>query len=207
MRSKMKRGENTSSMTSPRMRGINEQYYRARRFLQLALLCKKPESKFRNLIAAVYPARAIAELMLTSAEKQELRDFRNKDEGRSYSDFEKVLEPKLPYYSLLKKIRFHDFHRFGCIPPDLAHHKSFLGGPIELVAKKGTAAIVMTPKGPKYTKTGNSSIKPKRPLCTDDGFFFDEHSEQYLSLEEILQKYLNAIPQVIADFESLMAVR
>lgn len=200
----MKRGENRSSMTSPRMRGINEQYYRARRFLQLARLCKKQESKFRYLIAAVYPARAIAELMLVSAEEQELRDFKNKERR---NDFEQWLEPKLPYYSLLEKIRIHDFHRFGCIPPDSTHHELFVGGPIKLVAKKGIAAMVMTPKGPKYTKTGNSSIKLKRPLCTDDGFFFDEHSEQYLSLEEILQEYLNAIPQVIADFESLRAVR
>jgi len=199
----MKRNDKKPSLTSPRLLGIKEQHFRALRFLRLSRSCKKQESKFRNLIAAVYPARAIAELMLESARKQELTGFRNKDMEKSARDFEQVLEPKLPYYSLVKKIRFHDFHRFGCIPPNPAHHNVFLGGPVKLVAKKGKAAIVLTSKGPEYIETGDSSIKQQRPLCTKDGFFFDEVSEQYLSLETILEEYLQAIPKTIAEFESL----
>ena len=190
-------------MASPRVRGINEQFYRARRFLQLARLCKKQESRFRYLIAAVYPARPITELMLESASRQELHAFKSKDSQKSRKDFEQVLEPKLPHYSLIERIRIHDFHRFGCIPPDSTSSEIFVGGPIRLVAKKGTSAVVISPKGPRLFQTGSSSAKGQRSLCAGDGLFFDEESEQYLSLEEILQEYLNAIPKVIAELESL----
>ncbi|MCJ7520822.1 MAG: hypothetical protein MUP21_01145 [Dehalococcoidia bacterium] len=199
----MKRNVNYQSGISPRMTGIYEQHYRAYRFLQLSHLCKKQESKFRYLIAAVYPARAIAELMLESAEKQELQKFKNKDIKKSRMDFEQVLETKLPYYSLLEKIRIHDFHRFGCIPPDPANFKTFIGGPIKLAANKGVAAMVITHKRLKYIQTGNSSIQKQRPLYNENGFFFDEKSEQYISLDEILREYLHAIPKVIAEFKSL----
>jgi hypothetical protein len=141
--------------------------------------------------------------MLTSAEAQELRGFRGKDIKKVRKDFGEWLEPKLPYYSLLEKIRIHDFHRFGCLPPDPAHREVFVGGPTKLVAKKGTAAIVMTPRGPRHVTTGSSRIQEQRPLYTDDGLFFDEKSRKYLPLEDVLHAYLNAIPKVLAEFESL----
>lgn len=68
---------------TPRISGIYEQYRRARHFVQLAHRCKIPASKFTNLIAAVYPARAIVELMLEASEKQEIVAFKNKDNNIS----------------------------------------------------------------------------------------------------------------------------
>ncbi len=190
-------------MITPRMSGIYEQYRRAQHFLKLSRRCKKPTSIFSHLIAAVYPARAIVELMLESAEKQELSDFLNKEIKKSRKDFEQVLAPKLPYYYLLEKIRIHDFHRFGCMPPRPEYHQVFIGGPIKLLTSKGSAAIVVTQKGLESARTGNSSIQEQRPLYNEDGYFFDDESKKYLSLEEILTEYLKSLPQAIADFETL----
>lgn len=197
----MKTSDDQYLFASPRIWGIHEQYRRARRFMQLAYRCKQAMSRFTNLIAAVYPALAIVELMLEAAEKQELKPFQNKDAKKSRKDFREVLAPKLPHYYLLEKIRIHDFHRFGCIPPDPKHRQVFFGGPIKLIANKGSAALRVTPKGPEHVLTGNSSVKEQRPLCMKDDRFCDEESGEFLSLDEILDDFLNSVPGVITDFE------
>lgn len=187
---------------SPRMQGIYEHYRRARHFMQLAHRCKNPVPKFTNLITAVYPARAIVELMLEAAEKQELVAFKNKDNKISRNKLEEVIIPKLPYYYLLEKIRIHDFHRFGCLPPSLEYKTQFIGGPIKLKAKKGIATMVLTPEGPKQTVTGNSSIREQRTLYTNNGLYYDEDNKRYFSLQKILIDYLDAVPKVITEFKS-----
>jgi len=193
------------SPITPRIQGIHEQYYRARRFLQLAHRCKKARSRFTNLIAAVYFAQAIVELMLEAAEKQELRLFRNKDAQESRKKFKEKLAPTLPHYYLIEKIRIHDFHRFGCIPPSPKRREVFFDGPTKLIAKGGIAALRITPKGPEIVLTGNSNAKEQRPLYMDDGRFFEEESKKLLSLEEILGDFLGAVPSAIAEFKHLSA--
>ena len=187
---------------SPRMRGICEQYCRAKHFLKLASMCKKPKSKHNNLIAAVYPARAIVELMLESAAKQELPKFKNKDIQKSRSDFEKEIAPKIPYYYLLEKIRIHDFHRFGCLPPDPTLREIFFGGPIKLKAQKGVVTYQIQNIGPKKVITGKSVIKEQRPLINSDGNFYDEDTHEYVSLFQILSDFLNEVTELIHDFEN-----
>jgi len=191
-------------IASPRMQGIYEQHRRARRFVQLARRCNDSIARFSNLIAAVYPSRAIVELMLEAAEKQELKSFQNKDAKRSRSDFEKVLAPMLPHYYLLEKIRIHDFHRFGCIPPNPECHRIFAGGPVKLKVSKGIAVLRLTPKGIKYTLTGNSGKEEQRSLFMLDGCFFEEESGKMLSLDEILDNFLGVVPSAIKYFESLV---
>ena len=201
----MKKHDDISASANPRMQGINEQYRRARRFVQLARRCKKPSPQFANLIAAVYPARAVVELMLEAAEKQELKKSHNNDIKQSHKDFEEALAPKLPHYYLLEKIRIHDFHRFGCLSPDPHYQRVFLGGTIKLKANKGIAALKFTPKGPEFVQTGNSCIQQQRPLYVQYGRFYEEETGKLLSLEQILEEYLNTIPQVIAYFQLLKA--
>lgn len=203
----MTTADDGSSRANPRIQGIREQYYRVQRFLRLAHRCKKPRSRFTNLIAAVYPARAIVELMLEAAEKQELRPFLNKDATKSRKDFEEMLAPTLPHYYLIEKIRIHDFHRFGCIPPNPKQRAVFFGGPIKLIAKKGTVVLRSTSKGPEIVLTGNSDVKEQRSLYMDDGRFFEEESKRLLSLEEILGDFLGAVPRAIAEFERLSAAQ
>ena len=201
----MKKHGDISALVNPRMQGINEQYRRARRFVQLARRCKKPSTQFGNLIAAVYPARAVVELMLEAAEKQGLKQFHNNDHKQSRKEFEEVLAPKLPHYYLLKKIRFHDFHRFGCLPPDSHYQHVFFGGPIKLKANKGIAALKVTPKGPEFVQTGDSYVRQQRPLHVQDDRFYEEETGKLLSLDQILKEYLNTVPQVIAYFQILLA--
>lgn len=186
----------------PRMQGIYEQYKRAKRFVRLAYRCKKPRSRFNNLIAAVYPACAIVELMLEAAKKQELKQFQNKDNAEaSGNQFKAKIVPRLPYYYLLYKIRIHDFHRFGCLPPSQRYKIEFIGGPIKLKAKKGSASLSLMPEGPRFTATGISSIKEERPLYTRNGLFFDEESGEYVPLDKILDDFLSAVPDVITYFK------
>jgi hypothetical protein len=192
--------KNQPKFSSPRMLGIYEQYRRAKRFVGLAHRCRKPVAKFTNLIAVVYPARAIVELMLEAAEKQELKPFQNKDAKESRKKFEEELAPKLPYYYLLEKIRIHDFHRFGCLPPSQRYQKTFVGGPIKLVARNGIAAISLMAEGPEYIKTGKSSVKEQRPLYTKNDLFYDEESEKYVPLDKILNDFLSVVPGVIEFF-------
>jgi hypothetical protein len=201
----MKKQDSVSAFANPRMHGISEQYRRARRFVQLSRRCKKPATRFANLIAAVYPARAIVELMLEAAAKQELRKFHNNDNTQSRKDFEEVLAPKLPHYYLLEKIRIHDFHRFGCLPPDPHRQHVFLGGTIKLKANKGIAALKVSAKGPESVETGNSSIQQQRPLYVQYGRLYEEETGKWLSLEQLLEEYLNTIPQAIAYFQILRA--
>jgi|GEM_PF-1622911 len=186
-----------------KVQGVLEQYTRAIRFYNLSKRCKKQSTVFLNLIAAIYPSRAIVEIMLESAFNQELKIFQNSDPKRSRKDFEDKLVQILPFYYLIEKIRIHDFHRFGCLPPDQKYKQLFYGGPVKLVANKGMVVMTITPKGPLTIKTGNSSIKEQRTLCTVDGHFFDEESGKYFLLNEILEKYLSAVPEAIAYFENI----
>lgn len=197
--------DESSPFPSPRIRGVREQHYRAQWFVQNALASQDMTVRFRLLIIAVYPARAIVELMLEAAERQELKRFRNNDAKQSRRDFEETLVQALLHYHLIEKIRIHDFHRFGCIPPDPKYRQMFYGGPIRLTASRGAAVLAVPPEGPKVTLTGDSRVKEQRPLCADDGRFFDDGSGEYLALETILVEYLNTVPAVITEFEQLSA--
>ena len=189
---------------NPRILGISEQYRRAKHFLSRARRCKKPESKFRNAIAAVYPARAIVELMFEAVNKQELKQYVDKDPRKNHKAFETWLLSKLPYYSLIEKVRIHDFHRFGCIFPDPQLQDFFYGGPLKIKASKGGVVIQFTPQGPKVTKTGNSCIKPQRPLIAANGAFFDDDSGQYLDLCHVLDCFLVSVSHILNDFKAMV---
>ncbi len=186
-------------VSRPRIEGIHEQYRRAQRLLRLAKRCKKPKSRFTNLIAAVYPARAVVELMLEAAEKQDFEAFQNENVKRSREDLEQRLVQGLPHYYLIEKIRIHDFHRFGCLPPDPTRRVAFFGGPVTLQASKGAAALKIGDRGFQVTVRGQSAAKQPRPLYTDDSRFFEQESGRYLFLEEILTDFLDAVPGFLAE--------
>ena len=173
--------------TSPRFEGIEEQLERAKLFVKEAL---ESDDALFHFIAAIYPLRAIVELMLEAADKQET--------SKSRPDLEQILVAKLPGYYLLEKMRIHDFHRFGLtLRPGI-----FVGGPIKLQSrgKDGFAAVFLTAKGLAKKASKWSTVKEQRPLQMKDDRVFDERADQWVSIETVVTEYLEAIPAAIEEF-------
>src|SRR6266481_3788534 len=66
----------------------------------------------------------------------------------------------------LSNDRIHDFHRFGCVPPDPKYHMVLYGGPSKLVANQGAAVLAILSEGPKFTLTYRYDARcgtPHRP--------------------------------------------
>ena len=189
----------------PRVRGVREHLERAQFFVDLTKNEKDPKSAHRFMLAAVYSCRALADLMLEAAEKQEIKRLTYPDPKRSRAVFECEISTKLPYYDLLERIRIHDFHRFGLVPPDPRFNVTMFGGPMKLKANKGVAVVSVTGKGPKISTTGGSHVKFQRPLLTQDTEFFDDDSAKFVKLEDVLRAFLEKAPDVVSEFEKLVA--
>ncbi len=74
-----------------------------------------------------------------------------------------------------------------------------------MIAQKGVAVVSMTAQGVKVQTTGRSQVKLHRALLNQDGAFFDEQSSEYVSLDKALQAFLREAPDVISEFEKLVA--
>jgi len=176
-----------------RVAGVQEHYERVQMFLKLASESEDPIEIFRLQIAGIYFARGIIELIFEAADKEQL--------SVSREQLKKTLPEKLQWYNLIERIRIHDFHRFGLIPPDPNKKVFFQGGPIELHARKGRATYTIQSNGPKTEVTGNSCVKKKRPLISTDGRFYDDEENKYVSIEQILNDFLRNVSAVIEEFE------
>lgn len=185
-------------LASPRFQGMLEHLSRATFLLEIARTCDAIAT-YRLQLAAVYSCRAVVELLLEAADKQEVR---NPSEPTAYwtrKELEDYMLPKLPFYSLVERIRIHDFHRFGVIPPEQGLQQTFLGGQMKLVAKKGAVAVFLGKNGPVKFTSGNSEVKEQRSLLNHDGRFFDEDSSCYVTLDEILGKFIGSAHAVVAE--------
>ena len=161
---------------SPRVRGIREHLQRANFFVELARQQGDADSSYRLRLAAVYSCRAIADLMLEAAEKQEVDRLSDPDPKVNRKVLEDQISTKFPFYDLLERVRIHDFHRFGIQPPDPRVRQVMICGPLKLTAHKGSAVVSLTEQGLKVRTTGASEVKQQRPLIIQDGAFFDEQS-------------------------------
>ena len=190
---------------SPRLQGIREHLERARFFVALAREQKRAEAAYRLRLAAVYSCRAIADLMMEAAEKQEVKALSDPDPKVNRKKLEDDISKRFHYYALLEHIRIHDFHRFGIAPPDPAFRKVMLGGPVKLTAQKGMVAMRITSKGVEVVTSGSSKATMQRPLLNEDGAFFDNQLSKYVALEEIVDTFLSKAPDAISEFEKRMA--
>ena len=177
----------------PRVAGMREHHERMKLLFGLVKTAEDSVAKFRLLIAAVYSARAIVELYFEAADRGQLPCTRD--------NLKSTLASKLPWFDLIERIRIHDFHRFGLLPPDPKVTAVFHGGPVKLHAKKGAAIYTVQDDGPKAILSGESTVVERRPLLSQDGTFFDEDTKQYVTLERIISDFVDAVPPVIADFE------
>lgn len=150
---------------------------------------------FRLWLAAVYSCRAIAELMLDAADQKELTVDRE--------ELKAMLITKLPYFNLIERIRIHDFHRFGIIPPNPELVSQMFMGPMKLVVSKGSAAVFMSESGPVKQCTGNSRIVEQRPLFMQDGLFRDEDTGTMVPLPRIIESYILGVNAAVEEFEKL----
>ena len=177
--------------------GIREHFIRACLFFNSGMQTPDFANRFRILIAAVYSCRAIVELMLEQADRSELTVDRD--------TLKETLAEKLPRYGLIERIRIHDFHRYGLVPPNPKVKMMATRGPITLKASKGAAVLQQTMAGPKITCTGNSSVKLRRALFSVDGTFYDEDTDSQVELGQLIKDYLVALPDAVAEFETLCA--
>jgi len=177
---------------SPRLIGIEEQFERAKLFFNEAIESKDRLDKFRRFVAAIYFANAVAEIMVDAAEYNEVKVTKG--------ELIKILEDMLPYYSLLRELRIHDFHRV-CL---LERPGMFMKGPIKLIPCKGMVQVQYTAKGPVATTTGDSQFQDERSIIMQDDKVFDKEQGLYVSLQEVLYKYLSAVPEAIEEFRSLL---
>lgn len=173
-----------------------EHFQRVQFFQELAQHCPDPAGKFRLLLSSDYPARAVVELMFEAADKEQLTSTRD--------ELKRRLSAQIPWYDLIERIRIHDFHRFGLVPPDPRFTVMFQGGPVKLRARRGAAVYRVPATGPERLTTGNSAIEEQRPLLINDGQFFDDLSRQWLDLYRIVEDFVAAAGGVIKEFENEM---
>ena len=179
-----------------RLAGINEHFERVKFFMENAATCKDPITQFRFQMAAIYSCRAIIELMLEAADKQEVKMSRN--------DLEVLIAPQTPYYYLIERIRIHDFHRFGLLLPHPKYKVTKILGPLKLKSQKGGINVQLVDTGLETTLSGKSKVEFQRPLIIEDAKIFDDESKKYVSLEEILDKFTSEMPKVLDQFKALL---
>ncbi len=180
---------------SRRLDGVREQFKRASLFLRQAKDMPAGQDRFRYLIASVYFARAAIEIMLEMAKQGEVRVTREA--------LETQIKERLPRYDLLYRVRIHDFHRFGVLPSS----SLFLGGPLTLKAKGGSAMVQVTPHGLRTTCTGDSCVSRKeqeKVLQMNGENVFDEEKKLWVRLGRALDQHLEAMPKAISYLEELL---
>lgn len=199
-------------LANPRVAAITEHLARVKWFLDIAVKPPDAIASFRLLMAGVYFARGAVEIMLDAAECGELKQFTNpKGQKKNYNDAEAQIQPMLPNYELIERIRIHDFHRHGCLPPYPGRSSAGVSGRIAIHIQKGQknkawAQYSLPATGPTFKKRGGASLSGQRELVHSDGRYFDEHSKGYLSLDQILKPYIEALPAVIKWFENSLIV-
>lgn len=184
---------------------MREHLSRARLFLEMTRAAPEAVTAHRLSLAAIYSCRAVVELMLEAAEKQEIRDPGEPTLYWNRKDLENHVSPKLPYYALIERIRIHDFHRFGISPPNPKQQEVFIGGPVKLVAQRGASVLSVGSGGLVTLVSGGSQIKEQRPLLNQDGQFFDEESSSYVALNQVIEKFIVTAEEVVSEIEASAA--
>ncbi len=192
---------------NPRYRGVVEHSERATMLARFADAATNSADTYRLLLTAIYSVRAVVEIMAEAARMQELARFKNQNPDISGVALKTYLAGKLPYYQLVERIRIHDFHRFGILPPDPAFEMVFAGGPIKATARRGSASVVLQGGGFQVTTTGNSSVDLQRPLVIQDGLFLDDDSQQLVDLRTVVASNIKALDPVIQEFRDFLLER
>lgn len=180
-------------LADPRVLGVREHFERAKWFLELAGKECDATAKFRFNMAAMYSAWAIVAVMIEAAKKQQVDGFKTGDEDADYKNYKKTVTESVRGSSLIERLRIHDFHRFGLLPPQPGVMTTFVGGPIKLKPRGGDALVTVGRKGFVTQTSGDSKVDMQRPLVSSNGRFWDEDRQEYVTLEDALAIYLEGI--------------
>lgn len=181
-------------MDTPFLKPLTEQVRRVELLLTIAQQAStNPVIRHRLLVVAVYPAAAIAHLMI---------DNPTKVNSGEEEVLKKELEDTVRFYRLVMKVRLHDFHRTTVMPPIAGRETMRSAGPFRLTSRQGGVAQ-MQGIGPdkKLITTRNSSIKQDRPLETMDGQVWDDSSGNWFDLFDVLRAYLKSILPFVEERE------
>ena len=181
-------------MDTPFLKPLTEQVRRVELLLTIAQQASTdPVMRHRLLVVAIYPAAAIAQLMI---------DNPTKVNAGEDDVLKEQLDDSVEYYRLVMKVRLHDFHRTTVMPPTPGRKTMSSSGPFRLTSRQGGVAQIQG-VGPdkKLIKTRNSSIKQDRPLETMDGQVWDDSSGDWVDLFDVLQTYLKSILPFVEERE------
>jgi hypothetical protein len=171
---------------------LGEHLARARFFLEQAKSQSDPQKASWFLIASIYPARAIVELMVDYLKTGQLKG--------DHEDFRAAAAEKVRYFKVVEYLRDHDFHRRAVrfIPGQAMY------GPIKLgTGKSPRASAAVTASGvegrmeKQTTKTG--SVKQDRPLQIR-GFEINVEGEGWVQIDRILDTYLHEVESFIESY-------
>ncbi|MFH1068358.1 MAG: hypothetical protein V1794_01950 [Candidatus Glassbacteria bacterium] len=173
------------------LESATEQLERAAFFYNMGMAFNNHIYRFRFMMASLYFARSICEIMLESAKQGNLKI--------SSSALKKKFKTILPRYELIQLIRIHDFHR--CVVLE-REGILYVSGPIHIKAGRHPVSIRMKPEGGiKVEAHGESRVDLNRPLQQQNGCFWDESNEEYISIDKALVEYLGVIPKAIEYFK------
>jgi hypothetical protein len=172
---------------------FGEHLARARFFLEQAKSQSDPQKTSWFVMASVYSARAVIELMVDY--------FKTKKLKGEFKDFLAAAAERVPYFKVIEYLRDHDFHRRAIrfIPGRQAIY-----GPITIGTgnSPGSSAAVVGSgvEGRMEAQTAKTGfVKQNRPLQIR-AFEIDVEGEGWVSIDRTLDTYLREVETFIETF-------
>jgi hypothetical protein len=169
-----------------------EHLSRARFFLEQSRLQSDTEKQSRFVIASVYPARAVIEVMVDHLKRGMFKG--------EFSEFLTEAAEKVRYFKAVEYLRDQDFHRRAV---QFVPGRQAMFGPIRLNtgnSPRGSAAFGGAMGEPMEAQTGKSGyVKQDRPLQIR-GFEIDVEGEGWVPIDRVLETYLREVEEFIEAF-------
>jgi len=172
---------------------LTEHLARARFFLEQSRLQSDAEKRSRFIVASIYPARAVIEVVIDHLKRGMIKgDFR---------EFLREAAETVRYFKVIEYLRDHDFHRRAVqFVPGL----QAMYGPIRLNTGKspgGGAAFAGIGLGGRMEESTTKSgyVRQDRPLQIR-GFEIDVEEEGWVSIDLVLDTYLGEVETFMGAF-------
>jgi hypothetical protein len=172
---------------------LSEHLARARFFLEQSRLQDDAEKRNRYIMACVYPARAVIEVIIRRLKSRMLKG--------DFNDFLTEAAPAVRYFKIIEYLRLHDFHRRVV---QFVPGRQVMYGPITFgTGNSPQGAAAMSGTGPgglmeeSTAKTGY--VKQDRPLQIR-GFVIHVEGEGWVPMDQVLGTYLSDVETFMGTF-------